>query len=78
MGELAIGRARCSWRAVGDPALFDYQSSRRAGLIGAVQLAPSWVLDGHDAVLRRTSAAQHAGGLLKFKVKNAEVLKAES
>src|SRR5476651_2859205 len=79
MGELAIGRAAvllaeqsaiqlCS--IVNDPD--------EAGLIGAVQLAPSWVLDGHDAVLAADIGGTNMrAGLLTFKVKNAEASKAE-
>ena len=33
----------------------------KAGLIGAVQLAPGWVLAGHDAILLPTSAAPTSG-----------------
>ena len=79
MGDLAIGRAAvllaeqsaiqlCS--IVNDPD--------EAGLMGAVQLAPSWVLDGHDAVLAADIGGTNMrAGLLKFKVKNVEVSKVE-
>jgi predicted NBD/HSP70 family sugar kinase len=53
IGELAMGRASIMLAAEG--ANVQLRSIKNhpdeAGLIGAVQLAPSWVLAGHDAIL---------------------------
>lgn len=54
VGELAIGRASVMLKADKGQAI-DLVPIRhhpdRAGLIGAVHLAPSWVFAGHDAIL---------------------------
>jgi hypothetical protein len=53
VGELAIGRASVLLKSEGHP--LDLVPIRhhpdRAGLIGSVHLAPSWVFAGHDAIL---------------------------
>ena len=53
IGELAMGRA--SVILAGEGAAVELRSignhPDEAGLIGAVQLAPSWILAGHDAIL---------------------------
>jgi hypothetical protein len=53
IGELAIGRAAVILKA--DGLALDVVAIRNdpdeAGLLGAVQLAPSWVFQAHDAVL---------------------------
>jgi predicted NBD/HSP70 family sugar kinase len=79
MGELAIGRAAAILAEQSAIQLCSIvHHPDEAGLIGAVQLAPSWVLDGHDAVLAADIGGTNMrAGLLKFKVKNAEVSKAE-
>lgn len=52
-GELAIGRAGVILKAQGIDV--DFSPIRHhpddAGLIGAVQLAPSWIFAGHDSIL---------------------------
>jgi ROK family len=79
MGELAIGRAAmilAEQSAIQLCSIVNHPDE--AGLIGAVQLAPSWVLDGHDAVLAADIGGTNMrAGLLKFKVKNTEVSRAE-
>jgi hypothetical protein len=79
MGDLAIGRAAvllAEQSAIQLCSIVNHPDE--AGLIGAVQLAPSWVLDGHDAVLAADIGGTNMrAGLLRFKVKNAEVSKAE-
>jgi hypothetical protein len=79
MGELAIGRAAvllAEQSAIQLCSIVNHPDE--AGLIGAVQLAPSWVLDGHDAVLAADIGGTNMrAGLLKFKVKNAEIAKVE-
>jgi predicted NBD/HSP70 family sugar kinase len=53
IGEVAIGRAAVLLKA--DGANLDLVPIRHdpneAGLIGSVQLAPSWIFSGHDAIL---------------------------
>lgn len=53
VGELAIGRAAILLKADGVP--IDLMPIRNdpddAGLIGAVQLTPSWIFKGHDSIL---------------------------
>jgi predicted NBD/HSP70 family sugar kinase len=53
VGELAIGRAGILLKA--DEILVDLVPIRNdpddAGLIGATQLAPSWIFKGHDSIL---------------------------
>src|SRR5476651_696143 len=79
MGDLAIGRAAvllAEQSAIQLCSIVNHPDE--AGLIGAVQLAPSWVLDGHDAVLAADIGGTNMrAGLLTFKVKNADVSKAE-
>jgi predicted NBD/HSP70 family sugar kinase len=79
MGDLAIGRAAvilAENSAVQLCSIVNHPDE--AGLMGAVQLAPSWVLDGHDAVLAADIGGTNMrAGLLRFKVKNAEVSKVE-
>ena len=53
IGELAMGRAAIA--LAGEGVAIDLRTIThhpdQAGLIGAVQLAPSWVLAGHDAIV---------------------------
>jgi predicted NBD/HSP70 family sugar kinase len=53
IGELAMGRAAVLLAAEGAAVELRTISHHpdKAGLIGAVQLAPSWVLAGHDGIL---------------------------
>ena len=53
IGELAMGRASIMLAAEGVNVQLRSIKNHpdEAGLIGAVQLAPSWVLAGHDAIL---------------------------
>ncbi len=53
IGELAIGRATVvlAGEGISVELLTIANHPDKAGLIGAVQLAPSWVLAGHDAIL---------------------------
>jgi hypothetical protein len=79
IGELAIGRAAVLIADVSPVKLSSIANHPDdAGLVGAVQLAPSWVLDGHDAILAADIGGTNMrAGLIRFKVKNAEVSKAE-
>jgi len=53
MGQLAMGRA--SVILAGESITVDLKTITnnpdKAGLIGAAQLAPTWVLEGHDAIM---------------------------
>jgi hypothetical protein len=75
MGELAIGRAAvilAEQSAIQLCSIVNHPDE--AELIGAAQLAPSWVLDGHGAVLAADIGGTNMrAGLLRFKIKNAEV-----
>ena len=53
IGELSMGRASILLDGAGiDVELCPIKNHPdEAGLIGAVQLAPSWILAGHDAIL---------------------------
>jgi hypothetical protein len=53
IGELSMGRASILLKTAGvDVELCPIKNHPdEAGLIGAVQLAPSWILAGHDAIL---------------------------
>ena len=53
IGELAIGRAAVllAGENISVELLTIVHHPDKAGLVGAVQLAPSWVLAGHDAIL---------------------------
>jgi hypothetical protein len=53
IGELAVGRAAVllAGESISVELLTIANHPDKAGLIGAVQLAPSWVLAGHDAIL---------------------------
>jgi len=79
IGELAIGRAAVLLADVSPVKLVAIGNHPdEAGLMGAVQLAPSWVLDGHEAVLAADIGGTNMrAGLIRFKVKNAEVTKTE-
>ena len=79
IGELAMGRAAVLLKGEGVP--IDLQAignhPDKAGLIGAVQLAPSWVLAGHDAIL----AADRGGtnlrvGVVELNMKKGDLSKA--
>ena len=80
IGELAMGRAAV---LLGDKSKVKFctigNHPDQAGLLGVVQLAPSWVLEGHDAVLAADIGGTNMRvGLLKLKLKNKkEVAKAE-
>lgn len=53
IGEVAVGRAKVllAGDGISVELLTIANHPDKAGLIGAVQLAPSWVLAGHDAIL---------------------------
>lgn len=79
IGQLAIGRAAVLIADISPVTLCPIGNHPdEAALVGAVQLAPSWVLDGHEAILAADIGGTNMrAGLVRFKVKDAEVGKAE-
>jgi len=79
IGELAMGRAAVILAEKSALKLCSIGNHPdEAGLLGVVQLAPSWVLEGHDAVLAVDIGGTNIrGGLVKLKLKDKEVAKAE-
>ncbi|HEX3653460.1 MAG TPA: hypothetical protein VHU18_11620 [Rhizomicrobium sp.] len=74
VGELAIGRAAILLKA--DNVSIDLVPIRNdpddAGLIGAVQLAPSWIFKGHDSILAADIGGTNVRtGLVELNLKKA-------
>jgi predicted NBD/HSP70 family sugar kinase len=79
IGELAMGRAAV---LVGEnsPIKFSAISHHpdEAGLLGSVELAPTWVLEGHDGMLAADIGGTNMrAGLIRLKLKDGEVAKME-
>lgn len=79
IGQLAMGRAAVL--LAGHGIAIDLRTIENhpdeAGLVGAVQLAPPWVLDGHDAILAADIGGTNLRvGVVELKVKKGEVSKA--
>jgi len=79
IGELAMGRAAV---LLGEKSALKLHGidnhPDEAGLLGVVQLAPSWVLEGHDSMLAADIGGTNIRvGLVKLKLKNKEIAKAE-
>jgi predicted NBD/HSP70 family sugar kinase len=79
IGELAMGRANVL--LAGEGISIGLQSIRnhpdKAGLIGAVQLAPTWVLDGHDAILAADIGGTNLRvGVVELNMKKGDLSKA--
>jgi predicted NBD/HSP70 family sugar kinase len=79
IGELAMGRAAI---ILAEDCPVELRSTEyhpdEAGLIGAVQLAPSWMLEGHDGLLAVDIGGTNIrAGLIKVKLKDTRVTKAE-
>ncbi len=79
IGELAMGRAAVLLKGEGVP--IDLQAignhPDEAGLIGAVQLAPSWVLAGHDAILAADIGGTNLRvGVVELNMKKGDLSKA--
>ena len=79
IGELAMGRAAI---ILAEHCPVELRSIANhpdeAGLVGAVQLAPSWMLDGHDGLLAVDIGGTNIrAGLVKLKLKDGHVTKAE-
>lgn len=78
VGQLAMGRAAV---LLAEDCPVELRSIEyhpdEAGLLGSVQLAPSWVLSGHDALLAVDIGGTNIrGGLIKLKLKDGLVSKA--
>lgn len=79
IGKLAIGRALILLKDKG----FDIEMSAitnhpdEAGLLGSIELAPSWILDGHDAIVAvdigRTNIRV---GVIELKMKKGDITRA--
>jgi len=79
IGELAMGRAAVLLAAEGVSVELRTISNHpdKAGLIGAVHLAPSWVLAGHDAILAADIGGTNIRvGIVELKMKKGDVSKA--
>jgi predicted NBD/HSP70 family sugar kinase len=79
IGELAMGRAAVLLTGEGISIDLKTISNHpdKAGLIGAVQLAPSWVLEGHDAILAADIGGTNLRvGVIELKIKKGDVSKA--
>jgi hypothetical protein len=79
MGQLAMGRA--SVILAGESIAIDLKTITnhpdKAGLIGAVQLAPTWVLEGHDAIMAADIGGTNLRvGVVELRIKKGEVSKA--
>src|SRR5206468_3251202 len=79
IGELAMGRAAV---LLSEKAPLQFCSignhPDEAGLLGVIQLAPSWMLEGHEAVLAADIGGTNIRvGLVKFKLKRKEITKSE-
>ncbi len=79
IGELAMGRAAVLLKGEGVPidlrAIDNHPD--KAGLIGAVQLAPSWMLAGHDAILAADIGGTNLRvGVVELHMKKGDLSKA--
>jgi hypothetical protein len=79
IGELAMGRAAVL--LAGESIAVELRTISnhpdKAGLIGAVHLAPSWVLAGHDAILAADIGGTNVRvGVVDLKMKKGDVAKA--
>ena len=79
IGELAIGRASIllAGEGISIELLTIANHPDKAGLIGTVQLAPSWVLAGHDAILAADIGGTNIRvGVVELKIKKGDLSKA--
>jgi hypothetical protein len=79
IGKLAIGRALILLQEKG----FDIGMSPitshpdEAGLLGGLELAPSWILDGHDAIVAADIGGTNLRvGVVELKMKKGDIAKA--
>lgn len=79
IGELAMGRAAVLLTGEGTTVELNTITNHpdKAGLIGAVQLAPSWVLAGHDAILAADVGGTNIRvGIVELRLKKGDLSKA--
>ncbi len=79
IGQLAMGRAQIILAGEGEPVELIPISNHpdEAGLIGAVQLAPSWVLAGHDAIVAVDIGGTNIrAGIVELRIKKGDVSRA--
>jgi hypothetical protein len=79
IGELAMGRAAVllAGEGVNIELRTITKHPDKAGLIGAVQLAPSWVLAGHDAILAADVGGTNLRvGIVELNMKKGDLSKA--
>jgi hypothetical protein len=79
IGQLAVGRA--SVLLAGEGISIDLATISndpdKAGLIGVVQLCPTWILDGHDALLAADIGGTNLRvGIVELKMKKGDLSKA--
>jgi len=79
IGVLAMGRAGVILAEDSDVALSGIANHPdEAGLVGAVQLAPTWVLSGHDAIVAVDIGGTNArAGLVELKLKKGDPSKSQ-
>lgn len=78
-GQLAMGRAQVLLAGEGIEVELRQIDNHpdEAGLIGAVQLAPSWVLEGHDAIIAvDIGGTNMRAGIVELRMKKGDVSKA--
>jgi hypothetical protein len=79
IGELAMGRAAVllAGEGINIELRTITKHPDKAGLIGAVQLAPSWVLAGHDAILAADVGGTNLrAGIVELNMKKGDLSKA--
>src|SRR5262249_1515473 len=77
IGELAIGRAGVILKADGIDVDFDpiHADPDEAGLLGAIHLAPSWMLKAHDAIAALDIGGTNIrAGIIELNLKKAKDL----
>jgi hypothetical protein len=79
IGKLAIGRALVLLEEKGFKTKMSAITNHpdEAGLLGGLQLAPSWILDGHDAILAADIGGTNLRvGVIELKMKKGDITKA--
>ena len=79
IGKIAIGRALVLLKEkgvdVGLSAITNHPDE--AGLLGGLELAPSWILDGHDAIIAADIGGTNLRvGVVELKIKKGDITKA--
>ena len=79
IGKIAIGRTLVLLKEkgfdVGMSAITNHPDE--AGLLGGLELAPSWILDGHDAIIAIDIGGTNLRvGIVELKIKKGDITKA--